>query len=65
MSGIFGEKAGRRKYRDTGHRCEDCGWNRRTTKVYFWIGGSEYWFCSECIEPYRKIIMHPEPEWKR
>lgn len=63
--GIFGENAGRRKYRKNGHNCEDCGWAKAVTEVFFWIGGGAYWFCSTCIRPYRTVIMHPRPEWKR
>lgn len=63
--GFGGESAGRRKYRRSNRNCEDCGWNKPLTQVFFWVGGCEYWFCSECINPYRAVIMHPKPEWRR
>jgi hypothetical protein len=68
--GFGGESAGRRKYRkyyrNMGRTCEDCGWEKPLTEVFFWAGsGKQYWFCSTCIEPYRTIIMHPNPEWRR
>ena len=65
MKGIFGERFRPRKYKRNGMRCEDCGQEKRVTSVWFWIGGKEYWFCSECIRPYRTVIMHPTSEWAR
>lgn len=65
MKGIFGERFRPRKYKRNGMRCEDCGWEKPVTRVFFWIGGKAYWFCSTCIRPYRQQIMHPEPEWAR
>lgn len=62
--GIFGEAAGRRRYR-MGRTCQDCGrgW-LPTTLIRWWIGGT-YWVCSDCIEPYRAVILHPDPKWRR
>lgn len=67
MAGIFGEKAGRRKYvnPDRARRCEDCGRNRPVTRVEFWATGMPYYVCSDCIRPYRGQILHPSPEWRR
>lgn len=39
--------------------CQDCGQYRRVTTVYFWVNGMRYVVCSECIKPYRKVILAP------
>lgn len=67
MRGIFGERFRARIYRRNGMSCEDCGGGGRlaVTQVYFWGARRAYWFCSECIRPYRTQIMHPDPEWER
>jgi hypothetical protein len=47
----------RRKYSDG--RCEDCGHVKSTTVITFWTTGMKYRVCSECIKPYRKVIVLP------
>ena len=47
----------RRKY-EMG-RCEDCGYEKRTTLVYFWASNMPYRVCVECIKPYRGQILKP------
>lgn len=39
--------------------CNDCGWWKRVTTIYFWATGMKYVVCAECIKPYRKVILDP------
>ena len=55
---IAGKLRVRRKYR-TGHRCQDCGWNKPTTVIVWWASGGTYRVCGECIRPYRGSILGP------
>jgi len=50
---------GRRRYR-SGHRCQDCGWDKPTTVIRFWASGYLYRVCSRCIRPYYGVINYPE-----
>lgn len=45
----------RRKY--YAGQCQDCGWHKRVTTIYFWATGMRYVVCAECIKPYRKVIL--------
>jgi hypothetical protein len=65
--GFGGEASGRRRYvpADRLRTCEDCGRHRPVTLIRFWSTGMEYVVCSECIEPYRSVILHPDAEWSR
>jgi len=65
MKGIFGEAYRARRYRREMGACQDCGWERPLTLVHFWTSNMPYYVCSECIRPYRQVIMHPDPEWRR
>jgi hypothetical protein len=47
----------RRKYRKG--NCEDCGWHRNVTTIYWWASNTPYVVCAECIRPYRKLILDP------
>lgn len=65
MKGIFGEAFRRRRYKRGMGRCQDCGRERPLTLIHFWATNMPYRVCSECIRPYRTVIMHPDPEWRR
>lgn len=40
-------------------RCDDCGWHRNVTRIYFWSNGYAMNVCAQCIKPYRKVILAP------
>ena len=46
---------GRRKYAEG--RCQDCGRYRRVTRIKFWVNGYEMLVCTDCIKPYRRVIL--------
>lgn len=47
----------RRKYYKA--TCQDCGWHKSVTTIYFWATGMKYVVCAECIKAYRKVILAP------
>jgi hypothetical protein len=47
----------RRKYVDG--KCQDCGHPKRVAEIIFWATGMKYRVCSECIKPYRGVILKP------
>jgi hypothetical protein len=49
----------RRRYTLTGRRCQDCGNYRPATTITFWASGYRYRVCSDCIRPYRRMILRP------
>ena len=40
-------------------KCQDCGWEKRVTNIYFWATGMKYRVCAECIKAYRGVILKP------
>jgi hypothetical protein len=51
-------QGGRRKYKPG--RCRDCGHDKPVTRVNFWVNNMPYDVCSDCIKPYRGVILHPD-----
>ena len=47
----------RRAY--TTGRCQDCGRERRTTVIRFWVNFMRYRVCADCIRAYRPVILAP------
>ena len=49
-------KAKRKYYHGT---CEDCGWTRSVTTIFFWATGMRFVVCAGCIKSYRRVILAP------
>ena len=49
----------RRRYKPG--RCADCGRWRPVTLIRFWVNYYGMRVCSECIKPYRRVILTNHP----
>lgn len=56
MTVLMSGRVWRRKYLMQG-RCMDCGWERRTTWITWWVSGFRYRVCAVCIRAYRDRIL--------
>lgn len=55
----------RRRYR-MARPCQDCGRQYRpVTRIVWWSSGFVYFVCSDCIKPYRGLVLPPRGDWAR